>query len=128
MNISDYKLETLRRDAEFVLYGGHAKRRNDKSPSRLLILAPVSERPAPETLRRMEHEFSLKSELDEDWAVRPLAVTQHQGRSVLVLEDPGGVGKGYLIKEQNEFGCPSVCGWCRPSLGGSDSDLKEARF
>ena len=46
MSVSDYKLETLRHDGEFVLYRGLAKRRNDKSPSRLLILAPVSERPA----------------------------------------------------------------------------------
>jgi PAS domain S-box-containing protein len=104
MDVSYYKLETLRRDAEFVLYRGLANGRNDKSPSRLLILAPVLERPAPETLRRMEHEFSLKSELDEDWAVRPLALTQHQGRSVLVLEDPGGEPLDRLVREPMELG------------------------
>ena len=60
MDVSDYKLETLRRDAEFVLYRGLAESQTDKSPSRLLILVPVLERPAPETLRRMEHEFSLE--------------------------------------------------------------------
>jgi len=54
----------------FILYRGLAQRRNDKSPSRLLILAPVLERVAPETLRRMERELSLKEELDADWAVR----------------------------------------------------------
>jgi hypothetical protein len=64
MDVSDYNLETLRHDAEFVLYRGLAKRQKDKKPSRLLILAPVLERPAPETLRRMEHELCLKEELE----------------------------------------------------------------
>jgi hypothetical protein len=104
MDVSDYNLETLRHDAEFVFYRGLAKRPNDKSPSRLLILAPVLERPAPETLRRMEHEFSLKEELDGDWAVRPLTLTQYQGRSVLVLEDPGGEPLDRLVREPMELG------------------------
>ena len=103
MDVSDYNLETLRQDAEFVLYRGLAKRPNDKSPSRLLILAPVLERPAPETLRRMEHEFSLKEELDADWAVRPLTLTQLQGRSVLVLEDPGGEPLDTLVTKPMEL-------------------------
>jgi hypothetical protein len=65
MDVSDYKLETLRRDAEFVLYRGLAKRRNDKGPSSLLILAPVLERPAPETLRRMEHELNNRIDIEQ---------------------------------------------------------------
>ncbi len=104
MNVSDYKLETLRHDAEFVLYRGLAESQTDKSPSRLLILVPVLERPAPETLRRMEHELSLKKELDADWAVRPLTLTQYQGRSVLVLEDPGGEPLDRLVREPMELG------------------------
>ena len=110
MNVSDYKLETLRRDAEFVLYRGLAESQTDKSPSRLLILVPVLERPAPETLRRMEHEFSLKAELDPDWAVRPLALTQHQGRSVLVLEDPGGEPLDRLARRADGAGAVFAAG------------------
>ena len=56
----------------------------------LLVLAPCLERPAPATLRKMEHEFSLKAELDRAWAVQPLALTPYRGRSTLLLEDPGG--------------------------------------
>ncbi len=104
MNVSDYKLETLRHDAEFVLYRGLAESQTDKSPSHLLILAPVLERPAPETLRRMEHELCLKEELDADWAVRPLTLTQYQGRSVLVLEDSGGEPLDRLVTEPMELG------------------------
>ncbi|HEY7320000.1 MAG TPA: protein kinase, partial [Candidatus Binatia bacterium] len=103
MDVSDYNLETLRHDAEFVLYRGLAKRPNNQSPSRLLILAPVLERPAPETLRRMEHEFSLKEELDGDWAVRPLTLTQYQGRSMVLLEDPGGEPLDRLVREPMEL-------------------------
>jgi predicted ATPase len=38
----------------------------------------------------MEHEYSLRAKLDPAWAVRPLALAEHQGRPALVLEDPGG--------------------------------------
>src|SRR5262249_21002081 len=41
-------------------------------------------------LRRMEHEYALRAELDPGWAARPLALAPHQGRTMLVLEDPGG--------------------------------------
>ena len=104
MDLTDYKLKTLRHDAEFVLYRGLAESQTDKSPSRLLILVPVLERPAPETLRRMEHEFCLREELGADWAVRPLTLTQYQGRSVLVLEDPGGEPLDRLVREPMELG------------------------
>ena len=55
-----------------------------------LVVAPLREHTAPRSLRRMEHEYSLRAELDPAWAVRPLALAGHQGRPVLVLEDPGG--------------------------------------
>jgi serine/threonine protein kinase len=38
----------------------------------------------------LEHEHSLRAELDRAWAVTPVALTQHEGRTVLVLKDPGG--------------------------------------
>ncbi len=41
-------------------------------------------------LDRLAHEYSLKDELDGTWAVRPLALVRDRGRTVLVLEDPGG--------------------------------------
>lgn len=43
-----------------------------------------------DTIKRMEHEYSFREELHSDWAVRPLALSQYQGRNVLLLEDPGG--------------------------------------
>jgi serine/threonine protein kinase len=46
--------------------------------------------PAPETLKKIEHEYSLREELDSAWAVRSLALSEHRGQTTLLLEDPGG--------------------------------------
>ena len=35
--------------------------------------------------------YALKSELDADWAARPVTLTRYNDRLTLVLEDPGGV-------------------------------------
>src|SRR5690348_8843404 len=56
----------------------------------ILLLAPASMRPAPETIRKIEYEYSLRDELDSAWAVRPLALSEQRGQMALVLEDPGG--------------------------------------
>src|SRR5260221_6416638 len=84
--LSGYVLETLRKGGEFILYRG----RQRGNPSSVLVLAPIAEQPAPASLRRLEHEYSLAAELDPAWAARPLALTRHEGRTILVLSDPGG--------------------------------------
>src|SRR5258707_6700757 len=83
---SDYVLEPIREGADFTLYGG-GKHGN---PSPVLALAPISEHPSPQVLRRLEHEYSLAAELDPAWAAKPLALTRHEGRTILILKDPGG--------------------------------------
>jgi predicted ATPase len=42
------------------------------------------------TLKKIEHEFALRHELDSAWAVRPLALSEQSGQPMLALEDPGG--------------------------------------
>jgi PAS domain S-box-containing protein len=84
--LSGYVLETLRKDEEFILYRG----RQRGNPLPVLALAPIAEQPAPASLRRLEHEYSLAAELDPAWAARPLALTRHEGRMILLLGDPGG--------------------------------------
>jgi PAS domain S-box-containing protein len=54
------------------------------------VLLATAKDASPSTLRRLEHEFSLKTELDPAWAARPLALSLHNHRWTLVLEDPGG--------------------------------------
>ena len=64
-------------------------------------LAPILLVAAEETslgcVRRLEHEFALKAELDADWAARPVALTHHNDRMALVLEDPGGAPLDRLL-------------------------------
>ena len=56
----------------------------------VLAVLPAAEHPPPATLDRLAHEYGLKDELDGAWAVRPLELVRERGRTMLVLEDPGG--------------------------------------
>jgi serine/threonine protein kinase len=87
VELSQYVLEVLRRDEEFVLYWGEPA--NQPSSPSVLLLTPASMGPALETLKKMEHEYSLRDELDSAWAVRSLALSEQRGQTTLVLEDPG---------------------------------------
>src|SRR5216683_1312110 len=51
----------------------------------------------------MEHEYSLRAELDLSWAVRPLALSQLNGQTMLVLENPGGEPLDRLIQGPMEM-------------------------
>ncbi len=103
MELSAYAFQPLREDEEFILYRGRP-RRAEASP--VLLLAPVSTRPTPETLKKIDHEYSFRSELDATWAVRPLAISHYKDKRVLMLEDPGGEPLNDLIRgpmEMREF-------------------------
>src|SRR5271170_6553526 len=83
---SGYVLEPLREGPDFTLYRG--RQRGNAAP--VLAVALAEEQPSPQSLRRLQHEFSLAAELDPAWAAKPLALTRHEGRTVLILTDPGG--------------------------------------
>ncbi len=83
---SEYTLVPVREGADFTLYHG----KDHGNQVSILAVAVAAEQPSPESLRRLEHEYSLASELDAAWAVQPLTLTRHQGRTVLILKDPGG--------------------------------------
>jgi hypothetical protein len=93
IELSRYVFEALWKDEELVLYRG----RNKSDASQVLVLSPVAEYPAPECLKRLEHEYSLREELDPTWAARPIAIARYWDRPVLVLEDPGGVPLDQLL-------------------------------
>src|SRR5260221_3960070 len=97
--ISSYTLESLRKDAEFVLYRGQ----REVEPSRILVIAPLSKQPAQGTLKRLEHEYALRVRLDRAWAVLPRALVRDNWRTVLVLEDPGGEPLSRLLKRPLEL-------------------------
>ena len=92
---SEYVLEPLREGGDFSLYRGT----ECGSQMPILVVAVAAEQPSPQNLRRLQHEYSLAAELDAAWAVRPLALTRHQGRAVLILKDPGGEPLDRVIEQ-----------------------------
>src|SRR5262245_46551687 len=103
MELEAYTFEPHRTDGEFILSRGRPRRHTDATPPSLLVLTPTAARPALGSLRRLEHEFALQAELEPGWAVRPLALTQHQDRSLLLLEDPGGAPLDLLLAAPMEL-------------------------
>jgi serine/threonine protein kinase len=93
IELSQYGFEALRKDEEFILYRG----RSNDDASQVLALSPTVQRPTPERLKRLEHAYSLREELDPTWAARPIAMARHWDRPVLVLKDPGGVPLDQLL-------------------------------
>jgi PAS domain S-box-containing protein len=91
--------ETLRRDGELVLY----RSRVESGETHFLLVESVLASPSLVGLKRLEHEYSLKDELDADWAARPVALDRKQGRTALVLEDPGGVPLNGLLGQPLEL-------------------------
>jgi hypothetical protein len=72
---SGYVLEPLRERADFTLYRG--RQRGNASP--VLAIALFAEQPSLQSLRRLEHEYSLAVELDPAWAIMPLVLTRQEG-------------------------------------------------
>ncbi len=85
----DAGLQVLSEDGGLVFCRGWCDGTQGSSDSALAVF-PASAQPRPATLDRLTHEYSFKNELDGTWAVRPLALVRDRGRTVLVLEDPGG--------------------------------------
>ncbi|HZD50300.1 MAG TPA: serine/threonine-protein kinase PknK, partial [Silvibacterium sp.] len=84
--LTSFMLERLWDDGELVLFRG----RRDADLAQVLVVAPALEQPAPETIARIQHAYSLAGELDRAWAARPLELVHHAGRPALLMEDPGG--------------------------------------
>ena len=93
MELSKHVFEALRRDEDSILYRG----RREEDSSQVLVLAPAKEEPRRESVRRLEHEYSLREELDPSWAARPIELAFHWNRPVLVLQDPGGAPLSQLM-------------------------------
>jgi predicted ATPase/signal transduction histidine kinase/ActR/RegA family two-component response regulator len=97
LELAEGTLQPLGEDGEFALYRAQYRSSPSGTLQPALVVAPLREHTAPRNLRRMENEYSLRAELNPDWAVRPLALAAHQGRPALVLEDPGGEPLGRLV-------------------------------
>src|SRR3984885_11098798 len=91
---SEFVLEQIREGPDVTVSRG----RQRGSPTPVLAVAPAAERPSPQSLRRLEHENTLAAELDAAWAAKPLALPRHQGKTVLILKDPGGEPLDLLLE------------------------------
>ncbi len=70
----------------------------------ILTMRPTAEQPAPACLDRLIHEFSLKDELDEAWALKPVELVRDGGQITLILHDPGGEPLSRLLVAPMEIG------------------------
>jgi predicted ATPase/signal transduction histidine kinase len=87
VEISKYAFENLWTEGALSLYRGSGT--GELRP--ILVVAPVSRQPDPGAIRRLEHEYSLLEELDLRCALKPLSLVRHEGRTMLILQDPGPV-------------------------------------
>src|SRR5437016_13343351 len=102
MDLSEYAFELVRSDEALALHRGRSGTPSSRRP--ILLLTPLSGHPTPATLERLGHEHSLARELRSAWAAQPVALTEHQGRTTLVLEDPGGEPLDGLLRAPMRLG------------------------
>src|ERR1700753_2811840 len=81
-DLSSYAFSPLRA-GELTLSRGSGR----QLPPILLVSA---ENASLACLSRLEHEYTLRAELDAAWAAHPIELSRHRNRLALVLEDPGG--------------------------------------
>ena len=99
-----YDLEALARDDERIFCGGW---RDGAGGARKRVLGVLAASAAPTpllVLDRLAHEYALRDELDGAWAARPLELVREHGRTMLVLEDPGGEPLDRLLGAPMEVG------------------------
>jgi hypothetical protein len=69
----------------------------------VLVIAPAAERPSTAVVDRLARHYELKDELDGAWAAQPIELVRERGRTMLVLEDPGGEPLASLIGAPTEL-------------------------
>lgn len=93
---SEYLLTPLRESAGFIYYRGV----ESAGQTPVLAIAVAADQASQQSMRRLEHEYSLANELGPAWAARPLALTRRQGQLILILDDPGGEPLDRLMLRQ----------------------------
>lgn len=87
--------EVLSEDGQLLL------RRNSRqirgAARAVLEWVSIADRPTIASLARLRREYDLRNDLDGSWAARPIELLREPGRTVLVLDDPGGEPLDRLI-------------------------------
>jgi hypothetical protein len=94
IELSRYVFETLREDEGFAFCRGE---KDEGELPTILLIAPVSEHPVPAIWERLEHEYSLRDELD------------HTGR--LDLSPSSGVRAGQCLYSRTLATSLSIGSW-----------------
>src|SRR5712672_2869660 len=97
------RLTVLLEDGERVLCRGW-RDDGDGDGTAVLAVLSASEHPAPAFVDQLAHEYGRKDELDARSAARPLALVREHGRTMLLLEDPGGGSLAPLLGRPMEMG------------------------
>jgi PAS domain S-box-containing protein len=97
------RLTVLLEDGARVLCRGW-RDDGDGDGTAVLAVLSASEHPAPAFVDQLAHEYGLKDELDGRSAARPLALVREHGRTMLLLEDPGGGPLARLLGRPMEMG------------------------
>jgi PAS domain S-box-containing protein len=97
VDLAQYTLQQVRRDAELVLFRGLRKVREEGSRPSILVRVPVTDPPASATVRSLQEEYALRTELDAAYVVRPLSMVRAHGLPMLILEDPLGTPLDLLL-------------------------------
>ena len=100
----DSTLAPLHEDGDLILYRAAPASPADEGVPSVLVVGPAGEDVSPATLAHLEHEYALAADLDPRWAVRPVGLERYRGRTVLVLEDPGGEPLDRLVGMPMEVG------------------------
>jgi predicted ATPase/signal transduction histidine kinase len=91
VELSDYAVAPLRE--------GDITRRRGSGNGLMPILLVTVRDASLAAFNRLEHEYSLKDQLDSAWAARPVSLMRHEDRITLVLEDPGGEPLDRLLEK-----------------------------
>src|SRR4051794_35490906 len=87
-----------------LVYGRGVRADTGDERRKVIIAIASAERSTPALLNRLEHEYSLRAELESTWAVRPIELVRERDQSILVLENPGGELLGALLGGPMELG------------------------
>ncbi|HUP09828.1 MAG TPA: AAA family ATPase, partial [Caldimonas sp.] len=95
------RLTVLVEDGPLVMYRGW---REPGIASALIAVVPTADPPPASILDRLAREHELADELDGAWALHPRALVREGTRTVLLLDDPGGLPLESLLTEPLELG------------------------
>jgi predicted ATPase/signal transduction histidine kinase/DNA-binding response OmpR family regulator len=114
-DLSTYIFENLWQEDGVLLARG--KRRGAGTGAETILTSTYPSQPSLQAeVARLVHALRVRERLDIGFAARPRELVEHEGRAVLVLDDPGGRVLASLVVERPS---PDVC--LRIAVGVADA-------